>query len=267
MEESNRPVTGYPAPNPQRNGYPASGTANPPPSGTGYPPPSGTAYPYAAAAAPPPNAYYYNNPYQNQNYNYEADSVRRATCLRRIFAFMIGLVVIFGTITFIVWLVLRPQLPEFRVDSFSMNNFTLGNDSLISFTSEIKLTARNPNKKMKLAYDHIETAIYYKSFSLSDTTVAPFYQDTKNETSLTAKFAAAGSFMDKTVVDGINYERGKNGVNFNLRMVSRVRFEAKAWRTRRRFLKVFCGDLIVGLPSNGKSGALTGGPKQCRVGI
>ncbi|XP_057782018.1 NDR1/HIN1-like protein 10 [Salvia miltiorrhiza] len=259
MDDRNRPVTGYPAPNPQTNGY--SATAAPPP-------PPGTAYPYAAAA-PPPSAYYYqSNPYQQQNYQYDAESVRRATCLRRIFAFVIGLVVIFGTVTFIVWLVLRPQLPEFRVDSFSISNFTLSNDSLISFTSEIKLTARNPNKKMKLGYDHIETAIYYQSYSLSETTVAPFYQGTKNETSLTARFAAAGSFLEKAAVDGITGERGKNGnVNFNLRMLSRVRFEAKAWRTRRRFLKVFCGDLVLGLPTSGRSGVLTGGPRQCRVGI
>ncbi|KAL0437061.1 UNVERIFIED_CONTAM: NDR1/HIN1-like protein 10 [Sesamum radiatum] len=257
MEDPNRPVTGYPAPNSHHpNGY------------SGNPPPSGAAYPYVAA--PPPNAYYnyQNNPYYPQGYQYDADSVRRATCLRRIFAFVIGLVVIFGTITFIVWLVLRPQLPEFRVDSFSMSNFSLGNNSLVSFTSEVRLTARNPNKKMTLAYDHIDAVIFYKSDLLSQTTMPPFSQDTKNETSLTANFAAAGSFVDKSVVDGINGERGKNGnVNFNLRMLSRVRFESKAWRTRRRFLKVFCGDLFVGIPANGRSGALTGGPKQCRVGI
>ncbi|PIN25199.1 hypothetical protein CDL12_02056 [Handroanthus impetiginosus] len=254
MEDPNRPVTGYPAPNPQPNGYSAN------------PPPSGTAYPYAAA--PPPNAYYQSNPYYPQNYQYDPDSVRRATCLRRIFAFVIGLVVIFGTITFIVWLVLRPQLPEFRVDSLSVSNFTLGNDSLVSFTSVVHLTARNPNKKMTLKYDHIDAAIFYRSTSLAETTVSPFSQDTKNETSFTANFAAAGSFVDKSVADGINGERAKNGnVDFNLRMLSRVRFEAKAWRTRRRFLKVFCGDLIIGIPSNGRSGVLTGGPKQCRVGI
>ncbi|KAK6138465.1 hypothetical protein DH2020_027785 [Rehmannia glutinosa] len=244
MEDPNRPVTGYPAPNPHPNGYSAN------------PPPSGAAYPYAAAA-PPPNAYY--------NY-YDPESVRRANCLRRIFAFVIGLVIIFGTVTFIVWLVLRPQLPEFRVDSFSVSNFTLGNNSLISFTSEIRLTARNPNKKMSLAYDHIEAVIFYKSDSLSETTVPPFSQDTKNETSLTANFAAAGSFVDKSVMDGINGERGKNGnVDFNLRMLSRVRFEAKAWRTRNRFLKVFCGDLVVGIPADGRPGALTGGQAvSCR---
>lgn len=259
MEDRNRPVTGYPAPNPQSNGYSANAA----------PPPAGTAYPYAAPA-PPPSAYYYqNNPYQNQNYNqYDAESVRRATCLRRIFAFVIGLVVIFGTVTFIVWLVLRPQLPEFRVDSFSMSNFTLTNDSFITFTSEIKLTARNPNKKMSLGYDHIATAIYYQSYSLSETTAAPFYQGTRNETSLTARFAAAGAFVEKPAADAMNGERVKKGnVNFNLRMLSRVRFEAKAWKARKRYLKVFCGDLILGLPTNGKSGTLTGGPKQCRVGI
>lgn len=258
MADPNRPVTGYPAANPQANGYSAN------------PPPSGTAYPYAAP--PPPGNPYYNNhqtnAYYPQNYQYDQESVRRATCLRRVFAFVIGLVVIFGTITFIVWLVLRPQLPEFRVDSFSVSNFTLGNDSLITFTSEIRLTARNPNKKMTLAYDHIEAVIFYRSGLLSETTVPPFSQDTKNQTSLSANFAAAERFVEKPVLDGINGERSNKGqVNFNLRMLSRVRFEAKAWKTRRRSLKVFCGDLIVGISSNGRSGALTGGPKQCRVGI
>ncbi|KAG6417709.1 hypothetical protein SASPL_119901 [Salvia splendens] len=257
MDDRNRPVTGYPAANPQTNGYSAAG-----------PPPAGTAYPYAAAA-PPPSAYYYQtNPYQHHNYQYDAESIHRATCLRRIFAFVIGLVVIFGTVTFIVWLVLRPQLPEFRVDSFSISNFTIGNDSLTSFTSEVKLTARNPNKKMTLGYDQVQTAIFYQAYSLSETSVAPFYQGTRNETSLTARFADAGSFLEKSAVDGITRERGKNGnVNFNVRVVSRVRFEAKAWRTRRRFLKVFCGDLVLGLATNGASGALTGGARQCRVGI
>ena len=252
MEDRNRPVTGYPAPNSHPNGYSAAAA----------PPPPGTAYPYASAAPPYPYAY------QQQNYQYDADSIRRATCLRRIFAFVIGLVVIFGTVTFIVWLVLRPQLPEFRVDSFSISNFTIGNDSLTSFTSELKLTARNPNKKMTLGYDQVQTAIFYQAYSLSETSVAPFYQGTRNETSLTARFADAGSFLDKSAVDGITRERGKNGnVNFNVRVVSRVRFEAKAWRTRRRFLKVFCGDLVLGLATNGASGALTGGARQCRVGI
>ncbi|KAK4492287.1 hypothetical protein RD792_003090 [Penstemon davidsonii] len=252
MEDPNRPVTGYPAP---PNGH----SSNRPPS-----------YPYPnAAAAPPYTAYsnYNNNPYYQPNYP-DADSVRSANCLRRIFAFVIALVVIFGTITFIVWLVLRPQLPEFRVDSLSLSNFTLTNNSLVSFTSEIRLTAQNPNKKMRLVYEQIEAAICYERDSLSQTTLPPFSQDTKNETSLTANFAAAGSFVKKRVVDGVNRERGEDGtVKFNLRMISTVRFVAKAWRTRRRFLKVFCGNLMVAIPGDGRFATLTGGSRRCQVGI
>ncbi|KAK6163645.1 hypothetical protein DH2020_000509 [Rehmannia glutinosa] len=243
MEDPNRPVTGYPAPNP--NGYSAN------------PPPSGTAYPYAAGA-PPPNAYYnyQNNPY----YQSDPNTLRRPTLLRRLLALVIGLIVVFAAITFIVWLVLRPQLPQFRVDSFSVSNFTLGNNSLISFTSQVRLTARNPNKKITLSYDHIDAVVFYRSSSLSDTVVPPFSQDTKSETSLTANFAAVGTFVDQLAVNGINNERGSRGtVGFNLRMLSRVRFKAKAWRTRHRLLKVFCGDLVVGIPSNGRPGTLTGG--------
>ncbi|XP_051120574.1 NDR1/HIN1-like protein 10 [Andrographis paniculata] len=253
MGDPNRPpVTGYPA---APNGY----SAQPPP------PPSGTAYPYVAAH--PPNAYY-SYPNNAYNYHYDADSVRRAAWLRRIFAFVIGLVVIFGTITFIVWLVLRPQLPEFRVDSVAVSNLSLGNNSLVSFTSEVRLTARNPNKKMDLFYDDIQSMLYYESSDLAQTSVPPFSQHTQSETSLAANFAAAGSFVEKSVADGITGDQKKNGnVNFNLRMISKVKFEAKAWRTRRRYLRVFCADLIVGFPGGRSSGTLTGGPKQCRVGI
>ncbi|XP_075522010.1 NDR1/HIN1-like protein 10 [Primulina tabacum] len=255
MADPSRPVTGYPAPNPNANGYAAN------------PPPSGTAYPYAAPAPPSDPYYYSNNPYYQQSYQPDYYSTRRATFLRRVFAFVIALVVIFGTITFIVWLVLRPELPEFRVESSSVSNLTFSNNSLVSFTSEFRLTARNPNKKMTLSYNEIDAYFYYQSDLLAETNVSPFSQGTKTDTPLTANFAAAGSFVSSSAVNGINSERNKGNVGFNLRMVSRVEFEAKAWRTRRRFLKVFCGDLSVGFPSNGSSGTLTGGPKTCRVGI
>ncbi|KAL6537868.1 hypothetical protein OROHE_012155 [Orobanche hederae] len=252
MENPNRHVTGYPVPNPNGN------TANPPASGT--------AYPYAAAAGPPPNAYYShpNNPY----YQPDPNTLRRATLLRRALTFAISLIVFLGAITFIIWLVIRPQVPQFRVDSFSLSNFTISNDSLISFTSQVRLAARNPNKHLDLSYDHVDSVVYYKSWSLSHTVMPPFSLDRRTEANLMANFASVGNFVERLALDGINSERGSKGnVGFNLRMVSRVRFKARAWRSRNRVLKVFCGDLVVVIPSNGRPGTLIGGPRRCRVEI
>ncbi|XP_073147723.1 NDR1/HIN1-like protein 26 [Henckelia pumila] len=251
MEDPSRPVTGYPAPNLylHPNGYP----------------PAGTAYPCTTTAAGPPYNYYQYNPYYQQSS--EHDAIRRAACVRRMFAFFIGVIFFFGTVTFITWLVLRPQLPEFRVDSFSVSNFTLTDSSLVSFTSEIHLTVRNPNKKMTLSYDEIRAIIFYKSTSLSENTMAPFSQHTKTDSALTANFVAIERSVDESAAHRINTGRLKNGnVGFNFRLVSRIQFEAKAWRTTRS-LMVYCGDFSVSIPSNGSSGMLTSGPSQCRVGI
>ncbi|KAL8243445.1 hypothetical protein R6Q59_009703 [Mikania micrantha] len=54
-------------------------------------------------------------------------------------------------------------------------------------------------------------------------------------------------------------------VDFNLRMVARVRFKAGAWWTRRRILRIYCPDLSVGISANNSAGSMTGGSKHYRV--
>nr|XP_027125237.1 NDR1/HIN1-like protein 10 [Coffea arabica] len=249
-DPNNRPVTGYPAP--ATNGHP--------------PPPSNTSYPYAA---PPPAAYYNQQYYTGPAYHQpDPDAIRRATFLRRLFAFIIAGVIILGTILFIIWLVLRPRLPEFRVDSLSVSNFNLSSSTLVSADFDVKITARNPNGKITLFYDNVEAAVYFKNFQLSQTTLPPFSQGKKNETSFTAELAAVKAYLDGDIANGINGERGKNGnVVLNVRMLMEVRFKAGAWKARRRYLKAFCGDLSVGISANASNGTLTGGPRQCRVGL
>ncbi|XP_059627784.1 NDR1/HIN1-like protein 10 [Cornus florida] len=260
MEDPSRPVTGYPA-----AAYPpAQSNTNPNPNGHPRPHPTytttGTAYPYAA---PPPQSNYYNpNPYYpSRPYNNQ-----RATIFRRLFAVIIALFIITGTVIFIVWLVLRPRIPEFRVDSVSLSNFSV-NASLISGNWDVGFTVRNPNHKINLYYDHIEASVLHKSDTLATTTLPPFDQGTKNETAARATFAAASTYVSGWVVNDINQERTSGSVRFNFGLYARVRFKAGAWRARRRFLRVYCKDLHVGITSNSAAGKLTDGPRQCRVDL
>ncbi|KAD6453352.1 hypothetical protein E3N88_08057 [Mikania micrantha] len=207
-------------------GYPAySGAGHQP---NGYPnTATATAYPYVAPPPPPP---------QNQ-----------------------------GIIIFIMWLVLRPQIPQFRVETLTLSNFNISTNSLISGNWDARFTARNPNSKITLYYNQIEAAIFYKSDSISETTVPPFVQGTKNETTLRATFASLTAYLDDR--DSINGERNRGAVNFNLRMMTRVRFQAGSWWARRRILRVYCPNLSVGVSANSSSGSLVGGSKQCSVGL
>ncbi|KAL8210215.1 hypothetical protein R6Q57_006947 [Mikania cordata] len=253
MADQSRPVTGYPAysgAGHQPNGYPNTATAYPYVAPPPHPPQNQGTY-FHVAGNP-----YYSNPYASQP---------RATFVHRFFACLIGSILITGIIIFIMWLVLRPQIPQFRVETLTLSNFNISTNSLISGNWDARFTARNPNSKITLYYNQIEAAIFYKSDSISETTVPPFVQGTKNETTLRATFASLTAYLDDR--DSINGERNRGAVNFNLRMMTRVRFQAGSWWARRRILRVYCPNLPVGVSANSSSGSLVGGSKQCSVGL
>ncbi|XP_076924064.1 NDR1/HIN1-like protein 1 [Bidens hawaiensis] len=239
MADPTRPVIGYPAP-PASNGtaYAAHPTQNPPPT-------------YFNVSS---NPYYSNHPAANQ---------QRVTFLRRLFAVIIGFIII-GTILFIMWLVLRPQLPQFRVETLTLDKFNVSN-SMVSGNWDARFTVRNPNSKINLYYTHVEAAVFYKMDSIAETSVPPFDQGKKNETGVRATFASVSAYVDDW--DGISNERGRGSVEFNLKMVARVKFKAGAWWDRRRIVRVYCPNLLVGVSENSLNGTLTGGPRQCRVGL
>lgn len=126
-------------------------------------------------------------------------------------------------------------------------------------------SVRNPNKKITVKYDRIEANVFYKSELLASTTLAPFSQGTKNQTTLRADFAAVSSYLDNSVVNGINGDRGRGSVQFSVRVLARARFKAGAWGTRTRYVRVLCRDIPVGLTLSSGRGSMVGGARQCRV--
>ncbi|KAL8147937.1 NDR1/HIN1-like protein 10 [Apium graveolens] len=233
-----RPVTGYPA-HPNPNGYS-----------------SGTAYPYAAAP-PPNNGYYTQNPYYNRT------DPQRAF-IRRLFAIIISCIIISGTVLLIIWLILRPRVPEFRVDSLSVSNFNISS-SLLSGNWDVQFTVRNPNKKITVKYDRIDADVFYKSEGLASTTLPPFSQGKRNETKVRATFGAIGAYVEDWVVRDVSGDRGKGSVKFSVRLLARARFKAGAWGTRKRYVRVLCRDVPVGLTLSSGRGAMVGGARECRV--
>ncbi|KAL8249821.1 hypothetical protein R6Q59_006689 [Mikania micrantha] len=92
------------------------------------------------------------------------------------------------------------------------------------------------------------------------TMLPPFVQGKKNETVVRATFASSSEYFDDP--NEINSDRARGTVDFNLRMVARVRFKAGVWWTRRRILRIYCPDLSLGISANNSAGS-----KHCRVGL
>ncbi|XWS73848.1 hypothetical protein CRYUN_Cryun02cG0164400 [Craigia yunnanensis] len=235
MQDSSRPVTGYPVHN--------LNSCAPPPPAT-----SGTAYPYVN-----PNPYPYYPAPRPQN--------PRPTFFRRLFVIFTILLIIFGTILLIFWLVLRPKLPDFSIQSLSLSNFNASNQR-VSATWNAQFQVSNPNKKLSISYGYVVSSVFHKDYLLTETRIGPFVQGTRNVITVEASYSVVDSFVEGKVVDEMNGERTRGEIKFNVRVLTDVAFRYGGWRGRRRVLRVWCNDVTL----TGSSGKMTGGPKKCSVG-
>ncbi|XVE59636.1 hypothetical protein DITRI_Ditri05aG0062000 [Diplodiscus trichospermus] len=236
MQDSSRPVTGYPVQN-------LNGCAPPPPAA------SGTAYPYVS---PNPQPYYYSAP-PPQN--------PRPTFFRRLLVAFAIVLIIFGTILLIVWLVVRPKFPDFSIQSLSPSNFNASNQR-VNATWNAQFQVSNQNKKLSLSYDDVVSSIFHKDNFLTETRIGPFVQGTRNVSTVEASYSVVDSFVEGKVVDEMNGERSRGQIKFNVKVLADVAFRYGGWRGRRRILRVWCNDVAL----TGSSGELTGGPNKCSVG-
>ncbi|KAM5584978.1 NDR1/HIN1-like protein 10 [Rosa sericea] len=240
MADPSRPVTGYPAP-PYAQPYPANNGQ--------------------------PNGSYPNYPVYQRGGPYNAYTAR-AAFLRRFVIAMVFLFVIIGSLLLMIWLILRPKIPDFRVDSFTVTNLNVSSSrQSLTGTWSVGFDVFNPNKKMTIEYDEIASSVFYRSGFISETRIPPFRQGKRVRSAVNATFSAANSFVDDRVASGINADRAARGaVSFNIKLLARVQFRKGGWRLRRRLLRVLCRDVPLMISNNG-TGTMTGGGRDCGVAV
>ncbi|XP_043716635.1 NDR1/HIN1-like protein 10 [Telopea speciosissima] len=219
----------------------------------------GRAYPYAAPP-PVPGSYYSTYPGPS------SDNQRRRRCdtfLRSLTITIIVVIVIMGAISLIIWLIIRPRVPEFQLDSASVSYFNVSTSNLTA-NWDLGFTIRNPNKKLSVYYDSFFVNMLYGREDLAETSLPPFDQGTRNQTTLRAKFAAASTYVEDNAAKSMAADRSLGAVNFNVKLVSWVRFKSGGWRTKRHLMSVHCR-VRVSFSSNSRVGYLSDGSRGCDV--
>lgn len=241
------PAMGYPPPMGYQHGQPGY----PPPYPGGYPNPNGyNQYPYTQ---PPPAAYYNSQAYQGQP-QYKSSGFARGMIAALIF------IVVFTCMTsIIVWLVLRPEIPGFHVDTFSVSNFNVSSPRFMA-NWEASLTVVNPNTKLKVYVERIQSFIYYQDDDfLASSYVDPLILETKGKAMIRAGLTTNSSdtpMVPLWVVEDLRKDRGKGMVTFNLRMAVWSTFKSGSWWTRHVGMRVFCEDLQVSFVGDTGNAAL-----------
>uniref|UniRef100_A0A2P2MZY5 Late embryogenesis abundant protein LEA-2 subgroup domain-containing protein n=1 Tax=Rhizophora mucronata TaxID=61149 RepID=A0A2P2MZY5_RHIMU len=243
----NKTVTGYPAPiNQVVSGYPAAAAAAAP---THY---------YAFRPLPPSSVY---RPLGSNPYNYSV----RPTLFYRMIIFCVAVLSIMTVLALIAYLVLKPHLPEFRVESAAVSQLNATRSELTArwiFT----LVVNNPNKKLGIGYDRLEASVFYGGeLGLAASQLAPFSQDKKNQSTIEFQLGAINEYVGENVVDRILRSRDRGSVDFGIRVLGWIRFRCGSLRTREHMIRVSCDPIRIAYSLHNGTGTLTGQPEKCEV--
>ncbi|EPS62888.1 hypothetical protein M569_11901, partial [Genlisea aurea] len=81
---------------------------------------------------------------------------------------------------FVVWIVLRPTKPQFTLQDATIFNLNVTAPNVISIVLQITVVARNPNSKIGIYYDGMDTSANYRSQQITYVTqIPPVYQGHK----------------------------------------------------------------------------------------
>ncbi|KAK9279395.1 hypothetical protein L1049_013074 [Liquidambar formosana] len=204
-----------------------------------------------------------SNPAPNQytSQSRPPNDTRRTNFAHRLVLAMLSMFFLISAISCVVWLVLHPQDPVFRVNSLSVSNFTLSNSQLTAANYKIELTVTNPNQKIDLSIEPLQISVRYKRISLSSNTTLndSFELGNMSSRTLTPELHTKGvQFRDRTAEDMVREWR--NGViYFVVKMEVGTRYRATAWPSKQRSMEVTCDKLKVEFSSDKVTGKFVNG--------
>ncbi|XP_062166230.1 uncharacterized protein LOC133872667 [Alnus glutinosa] len=193
----------------------------------------------------------YDQPRRAAYYNYPTHlNSSRSSGFRR---GCVGMIIIFVFLSFVsavmAWLILRPEFPVFRVDTFSVSKFNTS-DSDFTANWDANVNVENPNHRLKVYFHKIKSWVSYKDNILSSSLNAEpsLFLDAMGHAVLHVKLSTNNSYDDQLAwVKWLEMDQDRNGgsVSYNLRMMVWSTFKRGWWGPRRGNLKVYCDDLEV----------------------
>lgn len=172
----------------------------------------------------------------------------------RCFCWTIGLLIILliliGVAIGVIFLVFKPKLPQYSVDSLRITDLRLNLDLTLYARFDVKITANNPNEKIGIYYEKGGTlSVWFQGTDLCDGPLPKFYQGHRNVTKLDVALTgqrASGS----TIMSALQQQQQTGNIPLDLNVDAPVRIELGTWKLRKIKVLGKCSLVVDSLSTN-----------------
>ncbi|XVF69038.1 hypothetical protein PTKIN_Ptkin11bG0049300 [Pterospermum kingtungense] len=171
---------------------------------------------------------------------------RRFNLVRLVATCLLALIVLVALAVLITWLVIRPKKLVYTLESGSVQNFNLtNNNNHLNATFDFVLRAYNPNSKISVYYDYIESTVTYEDQTLAFDTIDPFFQPHRNVSRVESKYVALDLALSPATSKDMRVEKTSGEIEVDVHFKARIRFKVGIWKSNHRTMRIVCSSVAV----------------------
>ncbi|XP_059665061.1 NDR1/HIN1-like protein 13 [Cornus florida] len=201
--------------------------------------------------------YRYPPPENARRYQSYSRQKPKHRCCCRCLCWTLGLaallVVLLAVAAGVFYLVVRPELPKYSVNSIAIRGFNLTSSSSISPEFDVTVRAQNPNDKIGIDYEKGSSVmVYYTDVHLCDGVLPAFYQPSNNVTVFETALKGSKVVLSSAVHSALVAELKRKTVPFRLNLRAPVKVKVGGVKTWTITVKVKCDVTVDNLTAESK---------------
>ncbi|KAF9683746.1 hypothetical protein SADUNF_Sadunf04G0046400 [Salix dunnii] len=150
---------------------------------------------------------------------------------------------IVGATAGILYLVFKPEIPNYSVDSLTISDLRLNFDMTLYAKFDVKITANNPNKKIGIYYEKGgRLSVWYTKTKLCQGSIPKFYQGHQNITKLDVSLTGQTQY-GSTLMSTLQEQQQTGRIPLDLKIDAPV--SIKLGRLKLRKLRILGNCLLV----------------------
>jgi len=110
-------------------------------------------------------------------------------CCEYVLSVICNFIVLVAIFAFFSLLIIHPNYVKFTVTDASLTQFNFKNNITLHYDLALNIMIRNPNRRVGIYYDNIETLVFYKDVRFGSQTLGTFFQRHKNTSFLSPTFS------------------------------------------------------------------------------
>lgn len=164
-------------------------------------------------------------------------------CICWTVSLIVLLLIIIGATVCILYLVFKPKLPNYSIDSLRISDLRLNFDMTLYAKFDVKITANNPNKKIGIYYEQGgQLSVWYTNTKLCQGSLPNFYQGHQNKTVLNVALTGQTE-SGNTLMRALQDQQQTGSIPLDLKVDAPVAI--KLGRLKLRKVRILGGCMLV----------------------